>query len=257
MRIIFSLAVSLCLTLPAWAEKITIVADEWCPYNCEANSDKPGFMVELAREIFSKHGIEVEYNIVPWKRAVEGTIKGDYDGVICIAKAEGGKEILYPQNYQALSQYEIYILKDSEWKFRGIYSLKDVRLGIIADYSYGNLDDYIEKNKLDNTKIQIATTDNATQVNLKKLLSGRVTAIIEDRYVMAYLLNKNGLKEKVISAGLTHPIPIPDTDYLYIGFSPKTSNGKKYSKILSDGTVEMQENGRFKAIKEKYGIREN
>lgn len=35
-------------------EVITLVADEWCPYNCVPNSEKPGYAIEIAQEIFNK-----------------------------------------------------------------------------------------------------------------------------------------------------------------------------------------------------------
>ncbi len=45
---------------------ITLAADIWCPYNCDSKDERPGFMVELAKEIFQKKGINVQYVIVPW-----------------------------------------------------------------------------------------------------------------------------------------------------------------------------------------------
>ncbi|MEQ1790535.1 MAG: hypothetical protein ABL857_08835, partial [Rickettsiales bacterium] len=35
---------------------INIVADEWCPFNCDPESDKPGYVIELAKEIFKPYG---------------------------------------------------------------------------------------------------------------------------------------------------------------------------------------------------------
>lgn len=61
-----SLALLLAVVLQcARAETITIVADPWCPYNCEPGSDEPGFMVEIARRVFAEAGIEVRYETVP------------------------------------------------------------------------------------------------------------------------------------------------------------------------------------------------
>ena len=35
----------------ARADEVVLLADAWCPYNCEPGSDTPGFMIEIAREL--------------------------------------------------------------------------------------------------------------------------------------------------------------------------------------------------------------
>ena len=54
------LAVSL-LCSAAKADVIDLRADEWCPFNCEAGSENPGFMVEIAREALALYGHDVGY----------------------------------------------------------------------------------------------------------------------------------------------------------------------------------------------------
>ena len=60
----------------ARAETITLAADEWAPYNSVPNIQPEGYMVDVVREIFKSHGIEVVYHMVPWQRALEGSRKG-------------------------------------------------------------------------------------------------------------------------------------------------------------------------------------
>ena len=43
------------------AKTVVLVADEWCPYNCAPNSDKPGYVVEIAELVFAEAGHTVIY----------------------------------------------------------------------------------------------------------------------------------------------------------------------------------------------------
>jgi hypothetical protein len=50
---------------------LTFAADLWCPVNCEAGTDRPGFAVELLKRIYEPLGYKINYIVMPWARAVE------------------------------------------------------------------------------------------------------------------------------------------------------------------------------------------
>ncbi len=58
------------------AETITLIADEWCPYNCDPESDYPGYIVEIANAIYKVAGYQVQYQNVPWSRALKAVTEG-------------------------------------------------------------------------------------------------------------------------------------------------------------------------------------
>lgn len=43
------------------ADVVTLRADQWCPYNCVPGSDRPGYMIEIAREVFGRAGHQIDY----------------------------------------------------------------------------------------------------------------------------------------------------------------------------------------------------
>lgn len=51
-------------------------------------------------------------------------------------------------------------------------------------------------------------------------------------------------------AGRLHDIDV------YMAFSPKGNNSKKYAAILSKGMIEIRENGTLKEILAKYGLKD-
>jgi len=87
----------------ALAETITIVADEWCPYNCEENSDLPGFLIEIARLVFSAHGHSVRYIVMPWKRAVYEVEQGRFNAIAGALKNDA-PGFVFPETENGFSQ---------------------------------------------------------------------------------------------------------------------------------------------------------
>jgi polar amino acid transport system substrate-binding protein len=61
------------LVVSVQAQTISIRADYWYPMNGDPNSDKPGYMIDLAKAIFEPQGIAVDYQLMPWSRAIQET----------------------------------------------------------------------------------------------------------------------------------------------------------------------------------------
>jgi polar amino acid transport system substrate-binding protein len=232
------------------AETITLVADGWCPYNCEPNAEKPGYMVEIAKKAFEKYGIEIEYSNLPWAR------QNKYTGIIGAYYGDA-PDFIFPSVAQGLSVFSFYVNKSDEWTYAGIDSLASRSLGAINDYSYSvHLDSYIESHKNDPTHIQILSGDNAIDNNIKKLLAKRIDTIVEDRQAMAYYLSPKefeSVRASIKEAGIL-PSEEDGNGVVFIAFSPNNPNSKRYAEILSSETIAMSKSGVLKEILSRYGI---
>lgn len=233
-------------------ETITIVADTWCPYNCNSKSPHLGFMVDIAKQAFAKHNIDVVYEVVPWTRAIGETRKGMHGAIVGAAHADA-PDFIFPENPQGFVQNHFYVKNDVAWRYHGLDSLKNTVIGVIADYSYNDeLDAYIKQYKLDPDRVSIISGDKALGINLRKLKRGRIGAVLESKYVMDYYLAQNYMKGEVGDAG---SLPPSEADYLYIAFSPKDKKlARKYAKIISDETANMRANGELAKILDTYGL---
>lgn len=232
------------------ADVITLRADEWCPYNCEPNSDEPGFMVDIARIVFKKAGHTVEYGVMPWARAIQDTRKGKYNGIIGAGK-DDAPDFVFPENELAVMSGEFYVKKGADWEYKGLESLKDKVLGVIKDYTYSDvIDGYIEENGQNSKRVQVASGDNALDSNVKKLLAGRIDILIEDSNVMGLYIKENRKEKMLLTAGTLAP------DELFIAFSPNNPKSTEYAKTLSDGIVDMRKSGELAIILEKYGLKD-
>ena len=45
----------------AAADTISIRGDMWCPVNCDPKAERPGYMIEIAREVFEPKGHKIDY----------------------------------------------------------------------------------------------------------------------------------------------------------------------------------------------------
>jgi polar amino acid transport system substrate-binding protein len=258
MKKLYILVMSLFIASSSYAaeakKELVIVADEWCPFNCEPDSDKPGYVVEIAKEIFAKHGINVTYQIVPWARALQGTADGDYDAAICASRSEG-KTLIYPDEIVGLGKNKFFVKSDSDWKYTDEKSLESISIGVIADYSYGPIfDKYLEKHKSNNAKIQFTSGENASDLNLMKLVNGRINATYGHEFVTEYEINEHGYTGQIKQAGEVIRKVSPYEDYYYLALSPKNPDSSKYAKIFSDGIKEMRKSGQLDKIMHKYGL---
>ncbi len=250
------------------ADKIMIVADQWCPYNCEPESDRPGYMVEITKMIFARAGHTVIYKNVPWNRALSGTYKGYYQAVIAgtpdntkldaalisetSEKAEpSDSEFIFPEKEQGRMNNCFFIMKNNPWRYKGPDSLKGQMLGLVQGYGYPAIQSFIDKNS---DAVDAIGGDNVLARNIQKLLAGRISVILEDKAVFQYTTSGMGLADKFISAGCDGTSD--EKNNLYIAFTPQKNNPKSetYAKILSEGMNTIRENKMIDNILQKYGL---
>lgn len=230
------------------ADEITIAADPWCPINCEPKSPAPGFMIDIAKTIFHKHGHTIKYINLPWTRAIGLARNGEINGVVGASKGDA-PDFIYPEHEQATLSDSFYVLKNSPWKFKGIASLKEINLGCINGYDYGeSLNNYIHQAATD--RVFCISGDEDLLERLVTLLElNRIDVIIETDLIFAHKLaslNKANLFRK---AG-----QVSTAIKTYIAFSPTHPKSKAYSEILSNGMEDIKRSGELNTIMMKYGI---
>ena len=239
----------LLLPLAASGDEILMVADEWCPYNCAAGADAPGYMVELARYAFETQGHSVSYKVVPWPRAIEGTRSGAYDVIIGAGKEEV-PDFIFPDETAGLAVHSFYVTRTSDWTYTGLDALHEMTLGVIKDYSYGTLfNDYIKPNEGDPKRLSIVSGDNALPRIIRMLMHGRIDAMIEDKNVMDYQFMTRADQHLIRAAG------VACEEQLFIAFSPANKESAQYTRLLDNAIREMKASGALTTLLNKYGIK--
>ncbi|WP_242675143.1 substrate-binding periplasmic protein [Phytopseudomonas dryadis] len=235
---------------PARAETLVMEADLWCPINCAEDAERPGIFVELARQIFADAGIEVEYRVTNWARALQDVRHGRVNALVG-AGIRDAPDFIFGKVPAGISRTCFYARPDSTWRYTGLASLETIRLGAINGYSYGEeLDNYIRRHQKDLDRLQLAAGEQALALNVRKVELGRVDATLENTWVMAMYLDRHDASGALQKVGCR----VPDVP-IYIAFSPVLASSARYRDIFDAGVQRYRRDGRLAALLQRYGIR--
>ncbi len=230
--------------------KLVIVSDYYCPYACKPHSDREGMLVELARKAFAKHGIEIDYQIMSWEKALKHLQTGVIDGVFGANIDE--IKARFPSVSQAYSQVAAFVDSDNNWFYDGIPSLSGRIIGLVDGYSYPlELKSYIYSNYLsDPESFAFSSKEDPVGDNIKKLMGGNISVYIEDENVLRDYATVNGVQKNIKNVGYISPIPTK----IYIAFSRANPRSYRYAKIITDETISMKNSKYLKTLYHKYNI---
>lgn len=231
------------------ADTISIRSDVWFPMNGQPGSDQPGYMIELAQEIFSQSGHTIDYRLMPWERALSEVRKGAIDCVVGAYK-EDAPDFIFPEEHWGMDNSAFYVNKGNSWRYQGLTSLNGVKLGVIGGYAYGDeFDKYVADNSSGN--IQTVKGDNALEKNIKKVMAGRLDALIDSPLVVSAKLKEMGMEGKIEEAGA-----LGDPSPMYIACSPAKPKTKGHIQLINEGTQALRASGRLSEIMAKYGLKD-
>ncbi|NQD35405.1 transporter substrate-binding domain-containing protein [Permianibacter sp. IMCC34836] len=231
------------------AAEVSLRADVWYPMNGEPGAANPGFMVEIAQEALKAGGHTVNYQTLPWERAVAETRAGKFDCVIGAYK-DDTPDFVFPDEPYGMDVQAFFVKKGQAWHYGGsLDSLKGTSVAVIGGYAYG--DEFEAFAKANPTGIQSVSGDNALEQNLKKLLAGRAVTTLESVYVAEAKIKEMGLTGQIEQAGL-----FGEPTEMYIACSPAKPSSKDYAKLLTDGIRQLRSSGKLATILGKYGLKD-
>jgi len=206
---------------------ILLAADVWPPYNHEAGSQRQGFLVDVARLAFARHGCRVDYVNVSWDRAREGTLRGRFHGAVGATPVDGAG-LLLTREPMARLRTAFLVRRGHGWRYTGGGSLEEVSLGCVQGYDYGEeLNPWIRRHRGNPLRVQEIDDPDAVWLNLRKLAAGRVDAVADDEAVLLHATRRLGLEDELELAGrLTQDIPCT------IGFTPAKPEGRVLARWL-------------------------
>lgn len=230
-------------------DTIVIGADPWCPHNCEAGSEREGYMVDLARDILGEAGYTVEYVNLSWARALQMTREGQLDAVVG-AFITDAPDFVFPDIPQGHSSIALFTHPDNPWHYSGIESLNGQKLLVINGYSYTEtLDRYIKQHQADQEKVWVISGPSPLNRAIGLLEQDRTDIFVEDEYVMAWwAMNAGKSVNPPRESGL---IGVTDA---FVAFSPAREDAKALAQLLSEGTRQRIYDGRAQQILENYGL---
>lgn len=231
----------------SFAETILIVGDKWCPYNCEPQTKKMGYMIDVARIIFERKGHNIDYQVRPWTTSIED-VRNKKATALVATSLYDAPDFIFPSQSMGSNKDCFYKRTDDEWNFKTLEDLKKRKLGAVAGYAYSaQVVSYMDQNpKL----VNLAEGIDPLKANLDKLDNQSIDVIVENPNVFKYYVNKENRQNRYIEAGC-----VGDHE-LYIAFSPKNPRSKEFAKILTDGLEELRKDGTLDKITAKYNLKE-
>lgn len=229
-------------------QRIILAADPWCPHNCQAGAPKEGYMVDIAREIFSESGFELEYRNYGWARSLSLAQENLIDGVIGALKGDA-PDFVFPDRSMGTASIGLYTHPESPWQYQGVESLNGKTLLVINGYSYSpELDRYIEEYINDPERVWVISGAAPLGRALRLLAQERTDAFAEDQSVMNWFLQEHAGYTTPRLAGIAHQAPV------YIAFAAKNPRAEELARLLDEGLARLAETGRLNAIKASYGL---
>lgn len=245
--VLFCLHLMMGVGLASAAETIRLRADQWMPYNGDPTTESPGYVVELARRVFTKHGITVDYQTMPWTDALKAAAAGEIEGVIGANPSEA-KGLLLPAESIGLPRVGLFVPKAKTWTFQSVPLLREIRLGLIEGYSYWeSLDDYAHKQSA--PKVTWFSGDAPLKDGIAKLDRGEIDVMAETVAVWIWTVKSLGKSPGDYRVAYLH-----QSEPIYLAFTAQGTRGQRLATLWDTGLAEARRSGELKQILDKYGL---
>lgn len=202
--------------------------DDLRPLLFSQNGDPKGLVVDIVREMADRVGLNVDVKVLEWGKAQEMVLQGDADGLLQINKTDE-RESLYDFSVPLLrSDFTIFRRLDRV-DIVGIGSLKGQKVGVESmGYPCSVLGD--------EPGISLRYISD-WQEGFKLVSSGKIDAIVADRWIGEYELFLSGFNDIV-------PVHRSiQTDYTYIAVKKGSLSlldtiNRGLTEIKSDGSMD-------------------
>jgi polar amino acid transport system substrate-binding protein len=236
--------VLLVCSFPLRAETMKVCYDQWPPMTMFPTAKEPrrGVVIDMLSDIYRKAGVTLEFFEVPYERGMRMVADG-----LCDMLPEKEFSPIRDEGYVYANQETFryptafVVRRGDPWRYSGVQSVHGKRVATGPGWNYASmseayqafLDDTANKNLVE---IVSGESDVVDRI-LLMMIAGRVDLYADNLMVLQYIVNANGLSEKLEIVG-------PGLEKMLIEkpiFSSKLSPGKraKWMKIWDDGRVRM------------------
>ncbi|MRW91996.1 transporter substrate-binding domain-containing protein [Duganella sp. FT80W] len=231
----------------ATLDKFRLLTFDQPPYiHVDANGLPQGAAVEMVREIFSRMHVAPEMRVYPLARAQALFAHGDAAGIF-IMKRNPARQALYAFSDQPLFTQEVvlFVRKDSMIGYTGdLRVLSGRSIGLLRGASYGEVFDAAVAGGMF-SRLEYVAQD---EWNFRKLMAGRIDAVICGRQAGMAMLAKLGGSASVLVAG--RPLELTGS---YLMFR-KGMVSDDFLRRLNRVMAAMRRDGTAGRIRSKYGV---
>lgn len=238
-----ALLLALCAQ-PALAVKLTVVTEEFAPFNYTRDGRLNGYAVEVVQELLARAQLDYSIASYPWSRAYEMAIRQPDVLIFSMARSperEGKFMWIAP-----LAKRHAYLYKLAARRDITLHEISDVAHYRVAT-NRGNLAQ-LQLQTLGQLPSQQMDLSNVDQSNLKKLMAGRADFIVATEHSVQALCATAG----VPLAMLERTLPMPGDSTYFLAASLATSPATV--RRLRGAYEQLQKTPFIKRAAEKYNI---
>lgn len=227
-----------------WAEdkKIVLATCNWEPFFGETLVNG-GYVIEITKEAFLRAGYELEVKFVPWKRALETAKAGKADGVIGTNYSDERARTYRLTDVVYQEENGFFRKKGRAITYKTLRDLTPYKIGYMRGGSFGAEFDtaaYLKKQDV---------TDN--ELNIKKLIGGRIDLFISARLIVIHLLRTKYPEWQEEIEFIVPPYLMINVHH---AISRAISNSEKIVADFNQGLKEIRDDGTYQKILEKHGF---
>lgn len=232
--------VGVVLACTAWAQPITVVTEEYPPYNyLDANKQIAGLSTEVVKEVLRRAQLPYHIGLYPWARAYHMALEQP-DVLIYSIGRSSQREALF-QWVDIIAPYNVFMYRlksRPEVQVQKVEQLARFRIGAVRDDVRAQ---YLAKMGI---SADLVVDDSA---NAKKLASQRIDLFPIDEIAMVALYRREGLDPDSVEKALA----LPDLSAgLYMAFSLQTP--VELVERCRSALRDMRRDGTFDKIKAAY-----
>ena len=159
-----------CASAFAGDKALTVICDDWPPYQISQKGKITGFCTRLVEETMRRMSVTIRpIEMYPWKRAMVMMESGQADALF---SANFTRERVafahYPDEMLVKSPWVVWMRNDGNLSFNSLDDLKNRKIGLVRGYSYTpELWNFVKKN----SHVE-EVADDVT--NFRKLNAGRI-----------------------------------------------------------------------------------
>lgn len=203
----------------------------------EDPSNIKGILPDYIQALAEILGVSIKSEVLTRYRLEPFLLKGDLDILCYTSRVWSSQEKALQWSQPLFSKHEVLLGKKPLPK--NLEDLKGQRIGTMLQYVYPRLTPYFDK------KILIREDGPTEELNLKKLMAGRIDYIVTDEIYIDYFKTKNPQFEKGQERLKLQKYPVE------CSLGPKS---KVSLKDLNSAIEQLQKSGKLRNIFKKYGV---
>lgn len=219
-----------------FAEKLTVVADEWPPFSGASLPDK-GLSPDVIKSVLVRAGYEVDVKILPWARIMNGAENGEFDIVGSLFYSEDLTEHMEYSEPYFETEIKFIKPKGSDATYSDLASLKPYKIAVGDGFLYSPAFDSAS----DLNKVVTTTTLQCIQM----VAYGRADMTLDSEEVLNYTIANDApeLADKVeyLPSAL-------DSQAMYMAISKKNPEYKDILSKFNIALAEMKADGSYAQI---------